>query len=73
MKNELSGKIMKELVGLIAKPYSYLINDGSKDKKARGTKKCVLKRKLKSKGYKNCLEATQHENEINHLEKMRLT
>ena len=38
---------MKEYVGLRTKTYSYLINDGSEDKKAEGTKKCVIKRKLK--------------------------
>ena len=38
---------MKEFVGLKAKSYSYLIDEGSKDKKAKGTKKCVIKRKLK--------------------------
>ena len=31
---------------------------------ARDTKKCVIKRKLKFKEYKNCLEATQLENKI---------
>ena len=30
--------------------------------------KLVKKRKLKYQGYKNCLEATQIENKINHLE-----
>ena len=53
MKDELSGKIIKEVVGLRAKSYSYLIDDGSKDKKAKGTKKCVIKRKLKLEDYKN--------------------
>ena len=38
---------MKEFVGLKAKSYSYLIDEGSEDKKAKGTKKCVIKRKLK--------------------------
>ena len=47
MKDELGGKIMKEYVSLRAKTYSYLIDDGSEDKKAKGTKKCVIKRKLK--------------------------
>ena len=32
-----------------SKNYSYLIDDGSEDKKAKGTKKCVIKRKLESK------------------------
>ena len=32
-------------------------------------KKCVIKRKPKLENYKNCLEATQLENKINHIEK----
>ena len=40
-----------------------------KIKKAKGTKKCFIKRNLKFQGYKNCLEAGQTENKINHLEK----
>ena len=31
--------------------------------------KCIIKRKLKFEDYKNCLEASQLGNEINHLEK----
>ena len=49
MKDELSGRIMTKFVGLRAKPYSYLIDDNSEDKKAKGTKKCVIKRKFKSR------------------------
>ena len=60
---------MKKFVGLKAKTFSYLIDDGSEGKKAKGTKSCVIKRKLKFENYKNCLEATQIENKINHLEK----
>ena len=45
-----------------------LIDDGSGDKKAKGTKKYVKERKLKFEDYKNCLEATQLENKLNHLE-----
>ena len=40
-----------------------------KIKTKKGTKKCFLKRKLKFKNYKNCLEATQLKNKINYLEK----
>ena len=40
-----------------------------KTKKAKGTKKCVIKRKLQLENHENCLEATQLENKINHLEK----
>ena len=69
MKHELGGKIMTKFVGLRAKNYSYLIDDGSKDKKTKGTKKCVIKRKLKFEKYKNRLEATQLDNKIKYLEK----
>ena len=48
LKDELGGKIMTKFVGLRAKNYSYLIDGGSEDKKkAKGTKKCIIKRKLK--------------------------
>ena len=63
---------MKEFVGLTAKTYSYLIDNGNEYKKAKGTIRCVIKRKLKFEDYKNCLEVTQIENGINHLEKIKL-
>ena len=69
MKGELGVKIMTKIFELRAKTYSYLIDKGSGDKKAKGTKKCVIKRKLKFENYKNCLEANQLENKINYLEK----
>ena len=47
MKDEFGEKIMTKFVGLRAKTYSHLTDDGSEDKKAKGTKKCVIKRKLK--------------------------
>ena len=46
--------------------------DGSEDEKAKDTKKCVIKGKLKFENYKNCLEATQLENKMNHLEKTKI-
>ena len=72
MKDELSGKIMTEFIGLRAKMSSYLIDDSNEDKKAKGTKKCVIKGKLKLENYKTCLEPTQFENKINHLEKNKI-
>ena len=41
-------------------------------KKVKGTKRSVLKKSLKFQNYKNCLEAAQIENEINHLEKNKI-
>ena len=55
MKGELGGKIMTEFVALRPKTYSYLNDDGGGEKMAKGTKKCVTKRKLKFVDYKNCL------------------
>ena len=46
MKDELGGKIMKEFVSLRPKCYSYLMDDGKVDKKAKGTKKYVIKRNI---------------------------
>ena len=54
-KDELGGKITKEFVGLRAKTYAHLMDDSSEHKKAKGTKKCVIKRRLTFKNYKDCL------------------
>ena len=55
MKDELRGKIMTEFVALRPKPYSYLTDDSKEDKKAKRTKKCVIKRRLKFGDYIGCL------------------
>ena len=55
MMDELVGKIMTEVVALRPKAYRYLMDDGGSDKKAKGTKKCVIKRRLKFNDYKDCL------------------
>ena len=60
---------MAKFVGLRAKSYSYLIDGGNEDKKAKGTKKCAIKRKLKFENDKNSLEEIQIDNKIKHLEK----
>ena len=69
MKDELGGKIIIKFIGLRAKSYSYLIDDSSEDEKAKGKKRCAVKRKLKSENYKIFLEAIQLEDKINHQEK----
>ena len=38
MKDELHGEIVTKFVGLRAKTHSYLMDDGSEDKKVKGTK-----------------------------------
>ena len=52
IKDKLGGKITTKFVRLRAKTYNYLIDDSSEDKKAKSTKKCVKKRKLKFKKYR---------------------
>ena len=54
-KDELDGKFMIEFVALRAKAYAYLKEDGSEHKKAKDIKKCVIKRELKFKNYRDSL------------------
>ena len=55
MKDELGGKIITKFVTLRSKTYSYLTDDGKEDKRAKGTKKCVIKKMIKFNDYKKCL------------------
>ena len=55
MKDELGGKIIEKFVTLRPKTYSYLMSDCKEDKRAKGTKKCKIKRMIKFSDYKNCL------------------
>ena len=48
MKDELRGKIMTKFVALRAKTYSFLIDEGSEDKKAKGTRHEKLCHKKKT-------------------------
>ena len=54
-KDELGRNIMKEFVGLKAKTYAYLMDDDTENKKAKGTKKCIIKRELIFRNYEDCL------------------
>ena len=62
-KDQLKGRIMTERVALTAKTYAHLIdgydddNDKNKiiNKKAKGTKKCITKREITFKNYKDSL------------------
>ena len=74
MKDELGGKLIKKIVGFRAKTFSYLQMMVVKIKKAKGIKKCVIKRKnLNLKIIKNWSEGTQLKNKINHLQKIKMT
>ena len=55
LKDELGGKIMKEFCALRAKTYAYLMNDDSEKKRAKGTKKCIIKRRIMLQNYKGWL------------------
>ena len=55
MKDELGGRVITEFVALRPKTYSCLTDDCKEDEKAKGTKKCVIKRMIKFDEYKNCL------------------
>ena len=50
-KDKLGGKIMDKISGPRAKIYPDKLDDNSECKKAKGTKKCVIKRTLKLKDY----------------------
>ena len=59
-----NGLILKEVHSVIQRTYAYLINDYNNDdydknkiidKKAKGTKKCVIKRELMFESYKDSL------------------
>ena len=50
-KDELGGKIIIEVVVIRPKTYAHLTDDGSKHKKAKGTKKCVIKREIMFENY----------------------
>ena len=55
MKDELGGKIITEFVTLRPKTYSFVTDDGKEDKKAKGTKKYIIKKMIKFNDYKKCL------------------
>ena len=52
---------MTDFAALRPKIYSYLTSNNDENKKAKDTKKCVRKWKIKLEDYKHCLEVTQLE------------
>ena len=55
MKDEAAGRIIEEFVGLRAKLYSYKMYTGKEEKKCKGVKKVVVKKKISHQDYKDCL------------------
>ena len=54
-KDELCGKNIKEFCALRAKTYTYLLDDDSENKKTKGVKRCIVKRRLMFKNYRDSL------------------
>ena len=46
---------MKEFLALRAKTYAYLMEDDSEHKRAKGTKKCIIKGELRFENFKDSL------------------
>ena len=57
-KDELGGKIMIEVCTLKTKTYAYKVDNDTEDKKAKGTKKCVIKRHIIFDNYVDTLFKT---------------
>ena len=48
MKDECGGKIIKEFAALRPKLHSFLMDEGKEEKKAKGVKKSVVKKRFKA-------------------------
>ena len=55
-KDEAAGKIIKEFVGLRAKLYSFIMEDGKENKRCKGVKTQVVKNSITHEDYKTCLK-----------------
>ena len=53
LKDELGGKVMTEFIGIRPKMYSYAGEDSGK--RAKGVKKCVLRKTITHDDYRTCL------------------
>ena len=68
VKDELEWEIMKEIVGLRSKTCSYLRENNDELNIVKGTKTCVVKRKLKFQSYKECFKSSEIINTVSYLE-----
>ena len=67
MKDALGGKFMTVFVAPTPKTYSYLIEDGNSDNKAKRTNKCEVKIILKSQQRFKCITHNIYTEEINKI------
>ena len=72
IKDWLGGQSMKKFMGIRLKTHAYLKDNNNGRKKAKGTKMWVIKRNLKFKHFKICVEACQIVNKIKYLEKKEI-
>ena len=54
-KDELGGKVITEFITLREKVYACLKEDGSEHKRAKGTKKCIIKKEIMFENYRGSL------------------
>ena len=54
-KDEVAGKNIKEFVGLRAKLYSFITEEGEENKKCKGVKRQVVENSIRHEDYKTCL------------------
>ena len=71
MKDKLGGKISTEFMLLRPKTYSYLIDDGGGDRKAKETKESERKQRLKFEDYTKCIQNTKQYQDHNKVLKAK--
>ena len=54
-KGELGAKIIKGVVAIRPKTYACITDNSIEHKKAKGTRKCAIKREIIFESYKDCL------------------
>ena len=54
-KDEIGSEIMTEFCALRVKTYAYILDDDTEMKKAKGTKKCIVKREPMFQNYVDAL------------------
>ena len=66
-KDEFGGSIPTEFVGLGAKQYAILMDNGKEIKKNKGTKKLVVKKTISFNDFKNCLDTKEPQMRLQNL------